>query len=509
MPLRFVGVLLVSCCFLISAVTIAGAAPADVDRSFGKEGTVSLDSSSVHFATADDMAVGPGGEVYALRTVQRCPAFTSCAIEHVVSRTKPNGTLDGGFGGGSVFVSTDGSLYTDDASLAVDPDNRVVVAATDEGDLVLARLNPDGSPDRLFGIAGIARFDLGAPVNRAHVAVQADGRIVVAADPVSGYGGDAVIVARYTAQGVSDPGFNGGAPFVTSLGSGLGGFALTVGGGVRLAGPRCCSAEARATHVTGLDAAGQLDSSFGRGGEVFVDDVTDGIGVGAVIVLPKGKIYVVGSGRGKGDAFALRLLPNGKLDTGYGQRGIAYMKRSFLEVAGAGVDRAGRLLIAGTAPEGSRGPGRGSGRLTVLRRLPDGARDLTFAGGALVRLRSLGSTRVASAELQNGRMLVVFAESGSCIRTCPSPRSFLVRFIGGTSGSRCLGKRATIVGTRHGETLIGTPHRDVISALAGNDSVRGLGGNDLICGGRGDDRLRGGKGRDGFLAGSGSNDVRQ
>jgi len=508
MPLRLVRALFVSCCFLASVAPVAGAAPGDVDRSFGREGTASLDSSSVHFATADDMAVGPGGEIYALRTVQRCPT-SSCVIEHLVNRTRPNGTLDSGFGGGAVFVPIDGSLFSDDASLSAGADGGVVVAATDDGDLVLARLNPDGSPDGGFGVAGIAKFDLGAPVDRAHVAVQADGRIVVAADPVSGYGGDAVIVTRYLAQGAPDSGFNGGVPFVTTLGSGLGGFALTGAGGVRLAGPRCCSAEARATHVTGLDAAGQLDSGFGRGGEVFVDDVTDGIGVGAVVVLPKGKIYVVGSGRGKGDAFALRLLPNGKLDTRYGQRGIAYIRRSFIDVEGAGVDRAGRLLIAGTAPEGSRGPNRGSGRLTVLRRLPDGARDLTFAGGALVRLRSLGSTRVASAELQKGRMLVAFAESGSCIRTCPSPRSFLVRFIGGASGSRCLGKRATIVGTRHGETLTGTRRRDVISALAGNDSVRGLGGNDLICGGRGDDRLRGGRGRDSFLGGSGNNDVRQ
>jgi uncharacterized delta-60 repeat protein len=504
----FVRAFFVGCSFLVSMVSSAAAAPGDVDRSFGQAGTVSLPNGTVHYATPDDMAIASGGEIYVLRTVQRCPTFSSCTIEHLVTRVHPNGALDSGFGGDGVFVPVDGSLYREDASLALTADARIVVASTDDGDLVLVRLNPDGSRDGGFGVAGIARFDLGVPVDRARVAVQADGRVVVASEPVSGYGGDAVIVVRLTAQGTPDPSFNGGAPFVTSLGSGFGGIGLTGAGGVVLAGPRCCGVDGRAAHLAGLDQTGRLDSSFGRSGELFIDDVGDGVGIGALVVLPKGRIYVVGSGRSKGDAFAIRLLPSGKLDRSFGQLGIAYMRRSFLEVSGAAVDRGGRLLIAGSAPDGSRRPSSGPRRLTVVRRLADGRRDLTFAGGSLVRLRSLGA-QVIAAGLQKGHMLVVFAESGSCIRTCPAPRNFLIRYIGGTSGSRCQGHRATIVGTRHGETLTGTRRRDVISALAGNDSVRGLGGDDLICGGRGDDRLRGGKGRDALRGGPGQNDLRR
>jgi Ca2+-binding RTX toxin-like protein len=182
------------------------------------------------------------------------------------------------------------------------------------------------------------------------------------------------------------------------------------------------------------------------------------------------------------------------------------MGRSFTEIARAAVDGAGRLLIAGTGPAGS---GYASDRLTVMRRLAGGGRDLTFAGGSLVRLRSLGLTHVVAAGLQKGRMLVVLARRGSCDRECPSPENLLVRFLGGTSASRCDGQRATIVGTRHGEKLVGTRHRDVIAALAGDDVVRGRGGNDLICGGRGDDRLIGGKGRDRLRGGAGRNRLRQ
>jgi uncharacterized delta-60 repeat protein len=507
---RLVSALALVCGCLAATSGVAAAAPGDVDRSFGREGTVFLESGSVHFATPDDMAIGTDGQIYVLRTVQRCPTFSSCVIEHLVNRLRPNGTLDSGFGAGGVFVPIGGSLYSEDASLALPGDAGVIVAATDHGNLSLARLKPDGSLDGGFGAAGVAKFDLGTPVARVQVAVQGDGRILVGAEPESGYGGDAAIVARYTAQGAPDPSFNGGVPVVTSLGSGFGDFDLTGAGGIVLAGPRCCGAVGRAAHLASFDQVGHLEPNFGRGGELFVDDVTDGIGVGAIVVLPKGRIYVVGSGRGKGEAFVLALRPNGKLDPKYGHRGIAYIRRSLLKVAGAAVDRAGRLLIAGSALTGSsRGPGYGSQRLTVLRRLPDGSRDLTFAGGSLVRLRSLGATQVVAGELQKGRMLVALATGGSCVRACSSGRDFLVRFLGGTSASRCKGQRATIVGTRHGEKLTGTPHRDVIAALAGDDAVHGRGGDDLICGGRGDDRLLGGKGHDRLQGGPGRNRLRQ
>jgi uncharacterized delta-60 repeat protein len=509
---RVLGLLLLSCCFLVSAVGSAGAAPGDIDRTFGQEGLVTFAGEPSTYALPEDMDVAADGSIYALRTIRRC-SQVSCVLEHSVSKFRPNGGPDTAFGVGgtsAAFGSLSEFRNTSNASLALGPDGRVVGAWTDQGQLVLSRLNPDGSLDSGFGAGGTVKFDFGTPVRGIRVAVQSDGKIVVAAEPESGYGGNAVIVARYTVQGAFDPAFHGGVPFFTSLGSGSGGLALTRANQLVLAGPRCCGAVGRAVHAARLDENGDLDSGFGRHGEVFVDDVTDGVGVGAVVVLPNGGVYVVGSGRGNGTAFALRLLPGGKLDRKFGNRGIAYMRQSFLRVAGAGVDSAGRLLIFGTAPSGTRRGARyGSDVLTVTRRLADGRRDPTFAGGSFVRLRSLGSASVVAGAIQNGRMPVVLASSGECIRTCPPPKNFLVRFLGGTSASRCQGKRATIVGTRHGEKLVGTRGPDVIAALAGNDLVFGRGGNDLICGGRGDDRLSGGKGRDVLSGGTGRNQLSQ
>ena len=500
---RFARVVVLSCCILSGAVSAATAAPGDIDRSFGQEGIAYPATEPSAFATPDDMTIGPDKKIYVLRTVRRCPTGT-CTVEHLAGRLLANGRPDGSFGPGgvrTVVVTSEATPSGEQGSIGLAADGRVVVATTDNGKLVLARLNPDGSADTGFGLDGSAEFDLGVPVERVRVAVQRDGRIVVGADPESGYGGSAVIVARYTPQGGPDPVFNGGAPLVTNLGSGLGGLALSGAGANRavLAGPRCCSAVGRAIHVARLDQGGGLDSAFGRGGQVFVDDVADGVGVGALAIAPKGKIYIAGSGRRQGGAFILRLRPNGKLDRRFGHRGIAYMRHVKLRVAGAAVDRGGRILIAGTV----------SSNLTVLRRLRNGRPDRTFAGGSTAQLRSLGATRVVAAGLQAGRRLVVLGSAGRCFRSCDPPKTFLVRYLGGTSASRCLGKRATIVGTRHGERLVGTPHRDVIAALSGNDVVFGRGGNDLICGGRGNDKLLGGRGRDRISGGAGRNKVRQ
>jgi Ca2+-binding RTX toxin-like protein len=78
---------------------------------------------------------------------------------------------------------------------------------------------------------------------------------------------------------------------------------------------------------------------------------------------------------------------------------------------------------------------------------------------------------------------------------------------GGTNAPRCLGKRATIVGTDARNVLRGTRRADVIVALGGNDLITGLRGNDLICAGAGNDRVTGGAGADRVAGGAGNDRI--
>jgi Ca2+-binding RTX toxin-like protein len=71
---------------------------------------------------------------------------------------------------------------------------------------------------------------------------------------------------------------------------------------------------------------------------------------------------------------------------------------------------------------------------------------------------------------------------------------------------KCLGKKATIVGTEKADTLRGTSRDDVIVGLGKNDTINGRGGDDTICGGDGKDTIIGGGGSD-MLLGEAGNDV--
>jgi hypothetical protein len=73
---------------------------------------------------------------------------------------------------------------------------------------------------------------------------------------------------------------------------------------------------------------------------------------------------------------------------------------------------------------------------------------------------------------------------------------------------KCMGKKATIVGTAGNDTIVGTARADVIVARGGADRIDGRGGNDIICGGGGNDTIYGRAGRDRVKGGFGKDTIR-
>src|SRR5262249_34835923 len=120
-------------------------------------------------------------------------------------------TLDAAFGTGGIAVTPD---LGDVAGVAVARDGRPVMAgsAIAGGDtaIALARYTADGKLDATFGDAGVVTTLVGSEVigartDRARaIALQADGKIVVAATSANGHGTD-VVVLRYLADGVPHP----------------------------------------------------------------------------------------------------------------------------------------------------------------------------------------------------------------------------------------------------------------------------------------------------------------
>jgi uncharacterized delta-60 repeat protein len=172
-----------------------------IDTSFGQGGAVAVDLDG-----------GTGGPYsLALQPDGRIVVFGFAGHDQILARLNPDGSLDGSFGvGGRLFVDTAGSrtLILNDAhiagNLALQADGSILVAGPGSFtsnpyapvNSVLLRYRPNGSLDTRFGMAGQAAVPLTAS-RGGGLAVQADGRIVVAGTTGPAEGPTDFAVARY------------------------------------------------------------------------------------------------------------------------------------------------------------------------------------------------------------------------------------------------------------------------------------------------------------------------
>jgi uncharacterized delta-60 repeat protein len=494
--------LLVACLLLGFGASPAGAAPADLDRSFGVEGIVAVEppgSAPFSSYTPMRMATGLEDEIFVLySTVGACPSFDSCQVEWSLLRYDRDGDRDEQFAvGGNSSLAVKGIPYRQ-ADLAVGPDGKPVVAAIDGGEVVVARFDRAGHLDGSFGGAGrvspprnVVESTAGTP---PVVAVQADGKVVVAFEGTADFEGgtgrieSGLILARFNADGTPDPGFGLGGVSAVKLDSQSRPAGLLVGptGGLTTAVSECCRGEGGYGAAVGFArflTGGVLDAGFAGDGHLSLPTGQPSI-VRAIAPVPGGGVLAALDQETSG-AVIVKLAADGNVDRGFGVEGGVLLSRRVGVIAV-------RDLVA--APRGEVvGVGWAGAGLWVFRLKPNGGRDRTFnAGRALKTTIGGGQETGAAVVLQSSGRIVALGEP-----TCCSPQVFaIVRLVGGSDFSRCLKRKATIVGTRRADEIVGTPHRDVIAALAGKDEVRGLSGPDVICGGKGRDTLMGGPGRD-------------
>jgi len=491
------------CAAALCAPAAAGA-PADLDRSFGGgDGIAEVGGPAGALPQEADgrMAVGPHDEIFVLYSnYPPCtPPPFDCRLELSVARFTPDGEPDPSFATDPQLVFDHSSPYNHEFDLAVGPDGKPVVAAYGGGaGLVLARFGLDGRLDPSFGEGGVIPSTGFHAVEGANdypkLAVQPDGKIVVA---VQGHGegptGD-LIVARFLADGGIDPGFGSGGEAILPLETQTRPAGVFVGanGSITVPVPLCCldtSGEQLAPEgieVVRLTGSGQPDSGWGGDGSLFVPtyggvgkvEAATPVGEGLLLSIERSTETVSTVGE------LLRLKPEGAADPSFGSGGglRLFSRVGSVDPRDLTVDAKGRIVGVGWAS-----------RIGVFRLRLDGSRDRTFNGGERLVLPygGGGSTKYMVAVQSSGR-IVAFGDSG----LGATKRFGLIALRGGTDRSRCLGKKATIVGTAGRDELTGTPHRDVIVALGGADKVRALGGPDLICGGKGKDSLGGGPGRD-------------
>jgi uncharacterized delta-60 repeat protein len=311
-----------------------------------------------------------------------------------ISRFLEDGRTDPSFGGGSIRIRA--AWARQPQALTLRADGRVV-AVSDA--FVVARFEPDGTPDRTFGTNGQADAQFGRNGARAHaIAVQDDGRIVV------------------VGQSEAQPRGSGFTPL---------------------------DSVAMKFALARLDEDGQVDASFGWFGDGPVGDqagrVTFDIAPGAddaraIALSPDGRIVVAGGtgsltpGGGDNDMAVARFLSTGAPDPGFGTDGKVevHMRATLANVAdGIALQMDGRMLLAGACHiSPAIGPGDPVFAVCLARLLPDGRLDATFGTGGLVRGPEGISEPVQVAVQRDGRVVVAtndklfrFTETGSVDRS--------------------------------------------------------------------------------------------
>jgi uncharacterized delta-60 repeat protein len=199
--------------FMVARYLPDGAA----DPTFGIGGIATTDFANGSYDEANALALQPDERiVLGGYTNRRGHGALYGADDLALARYTPAGLPDPTFGDGGKVIFDGGSMTEAITSLALAPDATIVAAGfvhgEQRGDLLLARLQPDGALTPGWGNthAGLTINDLGTHSERlASVVLQPDGKIVAGGQTAVSDNAD-FAVFRYDAHGIFDPSFGNG-----------------------------------------------------------------------------------------------------------------------------------------------------------------------------------------------------------------------------------------------------------------------------------------------------------
>ncbi len=349
------------------------------DSTFGSNGFVRFDPNTSTIGGDDvffDLAVLPDDRIVGAGLV---------GGRFGLARFTADGHLDPTFGTGGYTTLDYGTtnFYGRAYTLTVLPDGRFLAAGylfapygpgANVSGPVVVRFRSDGTLDPTFGMAGVAHPV--APGPGFHFAwglfLQADGRLLISGDgynPATATGD--YFVSRLTAEGQVDPTF--GLEGHTFLDNGYGeerGYSLRVlpDGDLLGVGQTLSST----LFLVRLSANGTPEAAFPRDRQPY-RHVPGLAQIGGLMATPQGDLYV----SGRGNALLVKLRTDGAPDPTYGRNGTVLF-------ASNGFDRSSAVLLPNGGVVVADGDGYNN-RWRALRVSPEGTVDSAFMQGGFPR----------------------------------------------------------------------------------------------------------------------------
>jgi uncharacterized delta-60 repeat protein len=350
----------ISLLFVVLSATNAQNA-GTLDESFGNNGIV-VTNLYDQSETASSIAVDNEG-----RVVLGGYLIESNIIDVVLARYLDDGSLDPSFSDdGLLRLNYPGSDdYLND--LAIQDDGKIVFVGETSGgdtwDIIVVRLNQDGSFDNTFSNDGIVVIDVNDDDFGRAVAIQDDGKIVVAGTCMSNEEKD-LILCRLNSDGTLDNTFAGNGKLIYDVNWGSYDFMNDValyGGNIFVSG-YCWEGSSNrdfdGVAVLKFDNTGQPVASFGDNGlaffelEVFNNMMT----FGSKMAINVNGIYIATQhepDNASVDMAVINFLHNGYPNDDFGNQGIVIVEMVVNSAAyGITLQPDGKILTCGRMSSG-------------------------------------------------------------------------------------------------------------------------------------------------------------